>query len=79
METARIILLVLAILFIIVTLIVYFKTRKELKSDKKILKKDIEKHVKIYTILLIISSTLGLAAAIINVISNSRWKYGIWI
>ena len=72
METARIILLVLAILFIIATLIVYFKTRKELKSDKKILKKDIEKYVKIYTILLIISSTLGLAAAIINVILNSR-------
>ena len=84
MNYVRITLFILAILSMIATLIAYFKVRKKLKKnveppkednnvevkedDSSIPKEIIEKYVKIFTILTIITGILGLAAIIVNII-----------
>ncbi len=72
MKILKIILFSLAILLLIATLVVYLITRKKLKSENEILKEEIEKYVKIYTILTIVTGVLSLAAIIVNVIFKDR-------
>jgi len=55
MEYLRVILFVLAIILIFMTLIFNFKIKKLLNSNKNILKTDLERYVKMYTILTIIT------------------------
>ena len=83
MEYLRISLFVLSILLIIVTLIAYFKVRKELKIGKEnqdatkednseIPKERIEKYVKIFTILTVITGILTLIAVIFNIVYKAK-------
>ena len=86
MRYLRIILFILAILTLIATLVVYFKLKKELKKNAEVPKEDgedkkleedipkekIEKYVKIFTILTIITGVLSLSAIIVNIIYKDK-------
>ena len=83
MEYLRIILFVLAVLSIIATLIAYFKVRNELKIGKEnqdaikednneIPKEIIEKYVKIFTILTVVTGILSLAAIVFNIVYKAK-------
>ena len=68
MLVLRIILASFAFVFMIVTLIIYLNMKKTLKKNTKIDKSYIEKQTKTFTILMIISILLGIAAVVFGII-----------
>ena len=71
MKIAKILLIVAALIFIIVTVMIYFNMKKELFSKKRIDKKYLEKQTKIFNILLIISFVLSVITIIVSTIGSS--------
>ena len=67
----RIIFTSIALLFMIVTFIMYIDIKKTLKSHKKVIKKDLEVKTKRFNIMIIISIVLSIIAIVITVIENS--------
>lgn len=72
METLRTIVLVLAISLIIVSGFCYLKARKKLKTNKDIIKTELEKYIKIYSIILVVAIILGITAIILNIIFDKN-------
>ena len=72
METLRTVVLVLAIILILVSGICYLKARKKLKTNKEIIKNELEKYIKIYSIILVVAVILGITAIILNIIFDKN-------
>ena len=68
MKIAKMCLLVISILMVITTLICYFNIKKYLNSNKKIEKMEIEKRVKVFNILTVITMIFSIITLIIRII-----------
>ena len=68
MKIAKMCLLVISILMVITTLICYFNIKKYLTSNKKIEKMEIEKRVKVFNILTVITMIFSIITLIIRII-----------
>ena len=73
MSAIRIILGIISIIYIIITLIIYLKLRKELKSDKKLEIEYIENRIKRFNVLLICSIVLSIITIIVNFINSATF------
>lgn len=72
MKVLKIVLLILAILFLIATLVIYLITRKKIKKNDENLKTEILKYTKIYTIFLIAGGFLAIIGVIINIFVKEK-------
>ncbi len=68
MKTLKLILSILSIIIVVLTIISYIRIRIVLKSKKKIEKSFLEKRVKLFIVLTIITLILGIITMIINII-----------